>query len=151
TGVSRSERQLWQQHPEWAAVGCLLLVGTLGALALHPSASDHGVAHAAFFPSVVLLTALAWGLLSGASRFWRVLVRAGMLLEFTTMFWSHVWLARSPDLLDPFGINAWEKSRHQLVFLNDLLGNAQSAVVVVTVLVQLLIVGLLVRLLVSND
>jgi hypothetical protein len=131
------------RRPEWSATWAFALLGAVGAAALHPKTSMHGIAHAALFPSVVVLAALAWGRLSRGSRPWAALVCVGMVAEFAGMFWSHVWLTGHPLLLDPKNINVWEKSAHQLVFLADCLAGVRPAVIAGTVAVQVGLVVLL--------
>jgi hypothetical protein len=139
------------RRPGWSATWAFALLGAVGAAALHPKTYTHGIAHAALFPSVVVLAALAWGRLSQGSRPWAALVCAGMVAEFAAMFWSHVWLTGQPLLLDPKNINVWEKSAYQLVFLADHLAGVRPAVIAATVAVQLGLVVLLCRWLVGMD
>jgi hypothetical protein len=133
------------RRPEWSATWAFALLGAVGAAALHPRTYPHGIAHAALFPSVVVLAALGWGRLSRAARPWAALVCAGMVLEFAAMFWSHVWLTDRPLLLDPADINVWEKSEHHLVFLADCLAGVRPAVIAGTVAVQGALLVLLAR------
>src|SRR5689334_1527525 len=87
---------------ETSALWLFVLLGFLGAAVLHPTIYLWGLAHSAAFPSVVVLTALAWGVLSRAPRKWAGPVLVGMALEFLAMFWSHRWLAvHEPRVLDP--------------------------------------------------
>src|SRR5262249_45096616 len=103
----------------------LLFVGfgiVLGAL-LHPLIIQWGVAHAALFPSVVLLVGLAWTRLADAPVPRRGIVVAGMLAEVFGMFWSHVWLANTaPDVLDPWVGNIPVKEGYHCIFLHDVVG-----------------------------
>jgi hypothetical protein len=131
--------------PEWSATWAFALLGVVGAAALHPKTYTHGIAHAAFFPSVVVLAALAWGRLSRSPRPWAALVCAGMVGEFAAMFWSHVRLTGEPLLLDPLNINVWEKSAHGLMFLADCLAGVRPEVIGAAVAVQLAMCVLLAR------
>jgi hypothetical protein len=133
------------RQPGWGAVWAFVLVGALGALVLHPRSYWFGIAHAAQFPSVVVLAALAWGRLSRAPRTWAALTGAGMALEFALLFWSHVVLSAWPDLLDPVGGNALLKAEYRLRFLADELAPQRPAVVAATLAVELVLVVLLVR------
>src|SRR5262249_9885352 len=85
----------------WLAVVLFGLCGAAGAAVLHPGKIDHGIAHSACFPTVILVVALAWGILSRADPVFALPFVVGMLAEFLLMFWSHVWLAvHMPQTLD---------------------------------------------------
>jgi hypothetical protein len=135
----------WRGSPVWAAVWLFLVLGTLGAAVLHPGKILHGIAHAACFPSAVLLAALGWGVLSRASRRWAAVTCAGMVAEFLLMFWSHWWLlTRLPEVLEELPGNEAYKDE-TVVFLNDRLGAGQYAFLAGAVVIQLLLVALLGR------
>jgi hypothetical protein len=133
------------RQPEWSATWAFLLLGALGAAALHPRTYTHGIAHAALFPSVLVLLALAWGLLSRAPRGWAVLTVGGMILEFAALFWSHVYLTTWPRFLDPTPYNWGLKTKYQLVFLADCFAPMQPVVIGLTLAVELVLVFLLLR------
>ncbi len=121
-----------------------LVLGTLGGAFLHPGHIPWGIAHSAVFPSAVILAALGWGVLSRASPRIRVLVVAGMAVEFLLMFWGHWWyLFHNPEILED---GAGERGiRSQTVrFLNECLGNADVFFLIGAIAVQALLVGLLV-------
>jgi 4-amino-4-deoxy-L-arabinose transferase-like glycosyltransferase len=127
----------------WSAVWLFLVGGTLGAAFLHPGKIPWGIAHSAAFPSAVVLTALAWGLLSRARRAAVALVCCGMVLEFVLMFWSHWWLLnRFPEVLEGLPGNASYKDQ-TVVFLNDRIGEGQYAFLIAAALVQAALIGLL--------
>ena len=150
-GQDRGAMLAGLRRPEWSATWAFALLGAVGAAALHPKTYTHGIAHAALFPSVVVLAALAWGRLSRAARPWAAVVCAGMVLEFAAMFWSHVWLTAQPLLLDPQNLNVWEKSEHHLVFLADWLAGVRPAVIAGTVAVQGALLILLARRVAAAD
>jgi hypothetical protein len=105
---------------EFSAVWFFAILGGLGAAALHPGVINHGVAHSACFPTAIVLTALAWGLLSRAPPRWVAVVSAGIVAEFLLMYWSHCWLAvADPMVLDPYMANLSYKREAGVVFLND--------------------------------
>jgi hypothetical protein len=130
---------------QWTAVGLFAVLGTLGAAVLHPGKIPWGIAHSACFPSVVLLIALGWGILSRTSPRWIALVGAGMVTEFLLMFWSHWWfLTHAPEILEDLPGNASYKSA-TVVFLNDRLGSGQYLFLGGAALVQLTLCLLLVH------
>jgi hypothetical protein len=120
-------------------------LGGLDAMLLHPNWSHNGVAHSACFTTVVLLVGLAWCGLGGAPRRTQQLVGAGLLAEFLLLFWSHMWLVHTPWVLDGSRVNEAWKADGELVFLNDLLGQAYPAAVVATLVIQAGLLGLLIR------
>ncbi len=121
-------------------------LGYAGAAFLHPGIMDHGIAHSAAFPTAVLLTALAWGVLSRASVTTGLLVSAGIVAEFLFLFWSHCWLlARAPEVLEGLPGNAVYKEESRLVFLNDLLGQGQFVAVAATLAIQAVLIMGIVR------
>jgi 4-amino-4-deoxy-L-arabinose transferase-like glycosyltransferase len=133
------------RRPEWSATWAFVLLGGLGAALLHPRAYTHGIAHAALFPSVLVLATLAWGRLSRGSRTWTGLVLAGMVLEFLALFWSHVYLTAWPARLDPYPYNPRLKAEHHLLFLADVFTAVRPLVIAAALTVQLILAGLLVR------
>jgi hypothetical protein len=131
---------------EWTAVVMFLVLGVLAAGVLHPGKMQHGIAHAAYFPAVVLLAALAWGVLSRANRWAAAAVCAGMTTEFLLMFWSHVWLLyHDPGVLESLPGNQSYKDDAGVVFLSDWLGGGQVVFLAGAILVQTVLVGLLFR------
>jgi hypothetical protein len=124
--------------PEWGAVWTFALLGAVAAICLHPAKLVIGCAHAAFFPSAIVLTALAWGLLTRVPPRWAVIVCCGMLAEFAAMFWSHVALAGRP-FLDAAPGNWNLKTANQLVFLHDLLGAGTPFLIAATAGIQLVL------------
>jgi hypothetical protein len=132
-------------RPHWVAVWLFVVVGSLGATALHPARIGHGVAHSACFPTAAVLAGLAWGLLSRASRRTAALVCAGMVGEFVLMFWSHCWVAAAdPRVLDPDLANFGYKDDAGLLFLNDRLGAAAPVAIAAAIAVQAALAGCLV-------
>jgi hypothetical protein len=135
---------------EWLAVVLFLILGTLGAAVVHPETVIHGIAHAACFPTAILLAALGWGLLSRARRQWAALVVAGMVAEFLVMFWSHWWLLVTwPEILERLPGNAdykMDADGNQVVFfLNERLGSGQYVFLAGAVLIQVVLCLLLAR------
>jgi hypothetical protein len=128
--------------PEKVALWIFTGIGYVGALALHPSGSMHGLSHNACFTAVIVMVGLAWGLLGCARRRWIVFVVAGMLGEFLIMFWSHVCLAHTPAVLDPGGANEGFKWDARVDFLYDVLRQYQSAALAVVSALQLGFVSL---------
>jgi hypothetical protein len=128
--------------PEKVALWIFTGFGYLGALALHPTGSMHGLSHNACFTAVIVMVGLAWGLLSCARGRWIAFVVAGILGEFLIMFWSHVCLAHSPAVLDPGGANEGFKSDARIDFLYDVLSQCQPAVVAAVIAFQLAFVCL---------
>jgi hypothetical protein len=124
---------------ETVALWLFIGFGYLGALALHPSGSMHGLSHNACFTSVIVMVGLAWGLLGCARPQWIALVVAGMLGEFLIMFWSHVSLAALPRVLDPGGANEGFKADAKVDFLYDLASSPLPAAWAVIVLQHALI------------
>lgn len=123
------------------AVWLFLLFGILGGAFLHPAKMDHGIAHAALFPSVLVIVGLAWAFLLRSGGVWTPVVMTGMIGEFLGMFWSHIWyVVKDPHILDPWDINLWEKGNQHVVFLNDLdfLGPHPPAVLVLTLALQVI-------------
>ncbi|MGH7169092.1 MAG: hypothetical protein ACRELG_02295 [Gemmataceae bacterium] len=142
SGGSR-DRADW---PAWSAAWFFALLGAVGATALHPGQIRHGVAHAACFPTALLLAALAWGRLSRAPRRWASVVCAGMVAEFLLMLWSHCWMAVwDATILDPSLANDAYKRDAGLVFLNDRLGLWVFLFVAATAIIQLVLCMLLFR------
>jgi hypothetical protein len=140
--AGKAERAGWAA---WSAVWLFLLGGTLGGAFLHPGKIPWGIAHSAVFPSAIVLTALAWGLLSRASRTATLLVCCGMTLEFLLMFWSHWWLLfHDPDVLQP---GSGEKGPREtwVPLLNEVLGSADRVFLVGAILVQAALILLLLR------
>jgi 4-amino-4-deoxy-L-arabinose transferase-like glycosyltransferase len=131
------------RRPAWSATWAFVLLGGLGAALLHPRACTHGIAHAALFPSVLVLAALAWGRLSQAPRAWTALVCAGMVVEFAAPFWSHVYLTAWPEVLDLYPYNLRLKAEHHLLFLADGLAPVRPVVIAGALTVQLALAGLL--------
>jgi len=128
---------LIRMDSEAGAIALFVVVGILLGTLLHPLMIPWGVAHAALFPSVVLLVGLAWTLLAPAERPWTWIVMAGMLAEFFGMFWSHVWLVvEAPDVLDPLLGNLDTKERYHCVFLNDLIGTHDPWSIAATLALQ---------------
>jgi hypothetical protein len=130
--------------PAWTAVGLFVVVGWLGAAFLHPAKVDHGIAHAAGFPSVLVLLALGWGLLSRAPRRVIALVVAGIASEFLLMFWSHWWfLTHDPAVLENLPGNAqYKPDPVPVVFLNERIGEAQAVFPIGLAVIQLALIGL---------
>jgi hypothetical protein len=120
----------------WLFVG----LGYLGALALHPSVSIHGLTHNAGFTSAIVLVGLAWSVLGRARTRWLLGVTAAVFLEFLFMLWTHVWLTATPVLLDPSGQNEWSKEDDHLVFLRDTLGGAYPFGVAAALTVELALI-----------
>jgi hypothetical protein len=132
------------QQDETSALWTFAILGCLGAMLLHPGFSAHGLAHNAFFPSVLVWLGLAWGMLACSGGSSGALVIFGMAAEFLAMFWSHVWaVLRDPSLLDPWDVNAAAKAGDHMVFTADVLAPWQPAVVVLALLVQVTLVALL--------
>jgi hypothetical protein len=128
---------------ERRAIWTFLLLGAAGGCVLHPAQGyPHGCAHSAFFPSVVALLLLAWERLDRARRRWAVLVGAGMIAEFVAMFWSHVWLLRTTDVLGHDNLRL--KEAYHLTFLSDALGHWLPAAGALAVC-QLVLAGLALR------
>jgi hypothetical protein len=135
----------------WSALWLSFLGGTLGGALLHPNTISWGIAHSAAFPTALVLTALAWGLLSRARRPVALAVSTGMVLEFLLMFWSHRWLLlHRPEVLEDLQGNAGYKyangtidSPQDVFFLNDLIGAREDIFLVGAVIVQLVLIGLL--------
>jgi hypothetical protein len=131
---------------EWTAVWLFVGLGVLGAAVLHPGKMDHGIAHAAFVPAVVLLAALGWGVLSRANRWVAAAVCAGMVAEFVLMFWSHWWfLTRAPEVLEELPGNQFYKEDAGVVFLNDWLGDGQYVFLAGAAVIQVALVVVLFR------
>jgi hypothetical protein len=127
----------------WSAVWLFLIGGTLGGAFLHPGKIPWGIAHSAVFPSAVVLAALAWGLLSRASRRTGLLVCCGMALEFVLMFWSHLWLLfHDPNVLEP---GSAEDGVHERAvrMLNELLAGGAWAFLAGAILVEATLIVLL--------
>jgi hypothetical protein len=126
----------------WSAVWLSLIGGTLGGAFLHPGMIPWGIAHSAVFPSAIILTALAWGLLSRASRTTALVVSCGMALEFLLMFWSHRWLLfHDPEVLEP----KCGKGPHETLvpLLNETLGRGELVFLAGAILVQATLIVLL--------
>jgi hypothetical protein len=129
----------------WWALLLFVVLGGTGAALVHPGKIWWGIAHSAAFPSAILLTGLAWGVLSRAKPRVGMIVSAGILAEFLAMFWSHLWfLARRPEVLENLPGNAGYKDE-SIVFFNDRLGDAQYLLLAGAVVIQLLIAILLLR------
>jgi hypothetical protein len=144
-GAQPSNRPLPCEATERCAFWLFVILGCLGAVALHPRPSVHGLAHNAFFTSAVLLVGLAWTTLARAPRRWIHVVGAGMMLEFLAMFWSHVWFTAAPNFLDCTGYNASAKQEESYVFLRDFLGGYYPLAVATAIGIQLALAVLLVR------
>jgi hypothetical protein len=130
---------------EWAAVWCFALLGYAGAALLHPTMFGHGIAHSAAFPTVVVVTGLAWGLLSRRRRLTAAVVTAGIVTEFLLVFWSHWWLLlHRPDVLEDLPGNEALKSG-TILFLSETLPGAQALLIGATVVIQVALLTLLVR------
>ncbi|MBY0524385.1 MAG: glycosyltransferase family 39 protein [Gemmataceae bacterium] len=127
------------------AVFFFLLFGTLGALALHPARTPHGVAHSALFPSVIVLIALTWRLVMDWPRRWRIGVGIGIIAENLLMLWSHVAFTATPDFLDWTGFNVREKERFNAVLLNDVLGSLDVVAVAAVIVGQVAFGAILLR------
>jgi hypothetical protein len=130
---------------ENTALVAFLGLGTLAAAFLHPLRVDHGIAHAALFSSVVLLVALAWGALVAARPFVTAVVCLGMITEFLAMFWSHVWLVDTPEMLDPYHFNVTARTEGGLVFLNEALAVGKVPAIVATAGIEVALVAALGR------
>jgi hypothetical protein len=134
-----------------AALWLFSILGCLGGLLLHPSPSDHGVAHCAFFPSVMVWMALAWGLLSRAPRWVCSLVVAGMAAELGFMLWSHIdLLYTDPSAIDSYlaqrpSFWAGEDHLYRVIYLANLFEPWLSCFVLLLAQVQAALVVLLVR------
>jgi hypothetical protein len=129
----------------WSAVWTCLVVGTLGGAFLHPGKISWGIAHSAVFPTTVVLTGLAWGVLSRARPTAAVLVGCGMVLEFLLMFWSHWWLLfHHPTVLAP---ESGARGVHETwaPLLNEALGDADRLFLAGAVLIQATLIVLLLR------
>jgi hypothetical protein len=118
--------QRWQgKDAPWAAVWLFVLLGYAGAALLHPSIFGHGIAHSAAFPSAILVTGMAWGLLSRTNRATAAIVCTGIVAEFLLVFWSHWWLlVHQPEVLEDLPGNAALKG-DTILFLSERLPEAQ--------------------------
>jgi hypothetical protein len=120
----------------WGAVWLFLSLGTLGAAFLHPGKIPWGIAHSAAFPGALVLTALAWGVLSRARPAVAALVCVGMVLEFLLMFWSHWWLLwHDPEVLQPGASTVGPRETWEPL-LNEVLGSADRLFLAGAVAVQ---------------
>jgi hypothetical protein len=113
------------KNAEWAAVWLFALLGYVGAALLHPSMFGHGVAHSAAFPTAILVTGLAWGVLSRSNRTAVAVACTGIVAEFLLVFWSHWWLlVYKPEVLEDLPGNAALKG-DTILFLSERLPDAQ--------------------------
>jgi hypothetical protein len=130
---------------EWAAVWLFALLGYAGAALLHPNVYGHGIAHSAAFPTAVLVTGLAWGLLSRAPRRIAMVVYVGIVAEFLLIFWSHWWLLNyRPEVLEDLPGNALQ-SGAPIRFLSETLPAAQRLFLGGAMLIQAALASFLVR------
>jgi len=113
----RQNATAWLE-PANSSVVAFLLIGTSGAMALHTAPHIHGTAHDVWFPSVIVLTAMAWAVLAGAPERLRKIVCAGMVLENGVVLWSHI-LHLHHRAASPPEDNLILKLTNGLVFLND--------------------------------
>jgi len=132
--------------PARLAVGLFLVIGWFGAAFLHPGKLSHGIAHSAGFPTVLVLLAVGWGLLSRAPRWITALVVAGMVIEFLLMFWSHWWfLTHDPAVLERLpGNAAYKPDPVPVVFLNERISDGQNIFPAGLIVIQLGLVCLLI-------
>jgi hypothetical protein len=136
---------------EWSAVWLFVGLGIIGAACLHPSKVPNGIAHAALSPAVILLVALAWGVLGRADRGVAAAVIAGMVAEFLGMFWSHLWMLKfAPAVLEPLPGNADYKDPGEFL-LNEFIGSGQYLFLAGVVVVQVVLLVLLVRWLLRKE
>jgi hypothetical protein len=130
---------------DWAAVWCFALLGYAGAALFHPTVFGHGIAHSAAFPTVVVATGVAWGLLSRRRRTTVAVVTAGIVTEFLVVFWSHWWLLlHRPEVLEDLPGNEALKTG-SIRFLSETLPGAQGILIAGTIAAQIALVTLLVR------
>jgi hypothetical protein len=133
------------RHAAW----CFALLGYLGAAVLHPGKINHGIAHSAAYPTAIVLVALAWGVLSRASRRLAALVCAGIVAEFLLMYWSHCWVAvHCPEVLDSEMANRSYKTsmgKYVAIFLRERLDGGAWMFVAAAAAVQLLLCVYLLR------
>jgi hypothetical protein len=147
-GRREGERSPWPSlgpPAERNALWRFVLGGCVGALALHPGPSVHGLAHNACFASALVVVGLVWAVLARAPCGWFLAVTAGMLLEFLAMFWSHLAFTVDPDFLDRTQNNVNAKAEQGYEFLRDGLGGAALVVALLVAGVQLLYLVLLLR------
>ncbi len=131
---------------EWSAVWLCAVCGWFGAAFLHPGIMNHGIAHSAAFPTVVLVVGLAWGVLSRRSPAVGIAVSTGIVAEFLAMFWSHVWLLNfRPEVLEELPGNESYKESANIYFLNDMLGYGALAFVAALAVMQAVLIGQLLR------
>lgn len=117
----------------WSAVLVFAILGGLAAAALVPLKYRYGIAHAAFFPSALVLAIWAWGVLSRSSGRWTSWTCAGMAFEFLAMFWSHLFsIGRALPKNDNFIL----KQRNHLTFLADLLGPVRPLMIIACIAIQ---------------
>jgi hypothetical protein len=129
----------------WAAVWLFGILGYAGAALLHPSVFGHGIAHSAAFPSAILVTGMAWGLLSRSNRATAAVVCTGIVAEFLLVFWSHWWLlVYQPEVLEDLPGNAALKG-DTILFLSERLADAQWIFLGETMLMQIVLCGLVAR------
>ena len=131
-GTAAPSRPRWGSGTvarEWSAVWLCAVCGCFGAAFLHPGIMNHGIAHSAAFPTVVLVVGLAWGVLSRRSPAVGIAVCTGFVAEFLAMFWSHVWLLNfRPEVLEELPGNESYKESANIYFLNDMLGYGAARV-----------------------
>lgn len=121
-------------------------VGGLLAMLLHPHPSDHGLAHNAYFTSVLIWLAMAWAVLASSSRTVFRLVAVAMLVEFLLLFWSHIWYVRNdPLVLDPYDLNRGSRLEDGLVFTAEVVGKGWLVAALVAAAAQLACLLLLLR------
>jgi hypothetical protein len=144
--IRRRPERTGPSDPATTAASCFVLLGALGAVALHPVRSPWGVAHSAFFPSVFALIGFAWGAASRAPRPWVAAAASGAVLEFLAMFWSHRWyVIHDPRVLEPPLANPSYKYDTRITFLWDDLGPAVAAFLAAAILVEAALCWMLAR------